>query len=99
MYPFDHWWRKKYNVPFGSKKHKDACFIDMVIEFKEDLYFKNLLENKPDTTDSELELDRMIESEGVSLKSTPKVFKINKKDLDKEFESINLDDYNDPENI
>lgn len=33
----DYWWRKKYNISFGSKKHRDMNFIDMLIEYKEDL--------------------------------------------------------------
>lgn len=31
----DYWWRKKYNVPFGSKQHREMSFIDMAIEYKE----------------------------------------------------------------
>ena len=35
-YPIDLWWREKHNIPFGSKIHKDICFIDMMIEYEED---------------------------------------------------------------
>ena len=35
-YPIDLWWRNKHNIPFGSKIHKDICFIDMMIEYEED---------------------------------------------------------------
>lgn len=34
-FPIDFWWRKKYNIPFGSKAHREANFIDMLIEFEE----------------------------------------------------------------
>jgi len=41
-YPYDRWWRKKYNIAFGSQLHKEQSHVDMAIEFKEDLYFKLL---------------------------------------------------------
>lgn len=36
-FPIDYWWRKKYNVPFGSKAHREMNFIDMLIEYQETL--------------------------------------------------------------
>lgn len=36
-FPIDYWWRKKYNVPFGSKQHREMNFFDMLIEWREDL--------------------------------------------------------------
>lgn len=35
-YPIDLWWRKKHNIPFGSKIHKDISFLEMFIEYEED---------------------------------------------------------------
>ena len=40
----DYWWRKKYNVPFGSLKHRSMNFIDMYIEYQEEIEIKNLRE-------------------------------------------------------
>ena len=34
-FPIDYWWRKRYNVPFGSEAHRSMNFIDMAIEFEE----------------------------------------------------------------
>ena len=42
----DYWWRKKYNVPFGSLKHRSMNFIDMYIEYQEEIEIKNLREKK-----------------------------------------------------
>lgn len=36
-FPIDFWWRKKYGVPFGSRQHREMNFIDMAIEFREEL--------------------------------------------------------------
>lgn len=35
-FPIDRWWREKHGIPFGSKDHLDANFIDMIFEFTED---------------------------------------------------------------
>ena len=35
-FPIDYWWRKKYNVPFGSPTHKAMTFIEMKIDHEED---------------------------------------------------------------
>lgn len=38
----DFWWRKKYGVPFGSSKHRSMNFIDMYIEYQEEIEMRNL---------------------------------------------------------
>jgi len=39
-YPIDYWWRKKFNVPFGSREHFEQTFINMVVQFEEEKLFK-----------------------------------------------------------
>jgi len=36
----DRWFRKKYNIPFNSKKHRELNPIDIRFEYEEDLFFK-----------------------------------------------------------
>lgn len=48
LFPLDYWWRKKYNVPFGSKKHREMSFIDMAIEWKEEKIIENVMNPKKD---------------------------------------------------
>jgi hypothetical protein len=31
----DYWWRKTYNVPFGSRKHREMTLLDMQTEWRE----------------------------------------------------------------
>lgn len=47
-FPLDRWWRLKHKIPFGSKAHMEANFIDMLVEFEEDKLFVELesLSNK-----------------------------------------------------
>lgn len=97
-YPYDRWWRKKYNVAFGSNQHREASFIEMVIEFKEDKFFQKLANKDAENSEIDSEVDRIIESEGGEQKSTPKLLKMNKKELDKEFDDMDLDEYNNKEN-
>lgn len=42
VYPIDRWWREKYKVAFNSPQHKAMCFIDMKMEYEEDMLFKGL---------------------------------------------------------
>lgn len=41
-FPVDRWWRNKHGIPIFSKEHRDSNFIDQLIEFHEDMIFKNL---------------------------------------------------------
>ncbi len=36
----DFWWRKKYGVAFGSAAHREMNFIDMFIEYQEEVEIK-----------------------------------------------------------
>ena len=37
--PIDKWYRKKYNIPFGSEIHKNVNLADMFFEFYEFVFF------------------------------------------------------------
>lgn len=41
-FKYDRLFRKKYNIPFGSKAHLEANQIDMYIDILEDIYINNL---------------------------------------------------------
>lgn len=45
-FPLDRWWRIKHKIPFGSKAHLEANFIDMLIEFEEDKIFLEIEKSK-----------------------------------------------------
>ena len=50
-FPIDYWWRKKYNVPFGSRRHREMSFIDMLIEWREDLIMNKSIEEEKQIVD------------------------------------------------
>lgn len=91
-YPFDRWWRKKYNIPFGSKMHREASHIDMAIEYKEDLYFKHLNDQKS-VKDFEMKEGTLI-SEIVALKLGKASNQQSKAEIDKDFNDLDLSQFN-----
>ena len=41
-FPVDRWWRLRYNIPYMSKQHREASFINMLFEFEEEMMFNEL---------------------------------------------------------
>lgn len=57
LFPFDRYFRKKYNIAFGSPEHRALNQIDMYIDIMEDKffnkYFKEIEEKQKDRKDYE----------------------------------------------
>lgn len=85
-FPFDYWWRKKYNVPFGSKKHKEMNFIDMCIEYQEE-FLLNKSQYENDMDDSDLD-------DAISLPSNNDVIKPTAKEIDDDYDNLDLSEFN-----
>lgn len=45
-FPIDFWWRKKHNVPFMSKTHREASFLDQVFEYEEDKLMNEIYQDQ-----------------------------------------------------
>ena len=85
-FPIDYWWRKKYNIPFGSKKHREMSFIDMAIEWKEEHIMRSIFEKKDKDEDEE---------ENKMLLGTGKeVVKPTAKEIDEDYENLDLSKFN-----
>ena len=85
-FPIDYWWRKKYNIPFGSKKHREMSFIDMAIEWKEEHIMRSIFEKKDKDEDEE---------ENKMLLGTGKeVVKPTAKEIDEDYENLDLSQFN-----
>lgn len=76
-FPIDYWWRKKYNVPFGSEQHRSMSFIDMLIEWREDLIMNKSTEDNTN--------DGVAEDENV--------VHLTQEQIDEEYDNINLEDF------
>lgn len=83
-FPIDLWWRKKYNVPFGSPDHRSMSFIDMAIEYQESLLWNKTLRS-PEENEMESYIDDLLgEKETV---------KMSQKEIDEDFENLNLEEF------
>ena len=81
-YPIDYWWRKKHKVPFGSEKHRQHNFVDMKLEYLEDLMYRDL-RKKDELSDS------YKPGTGSWLKKR-KVKKLSQAEIDAAFEDLDL---------
>lgn len=41
-FPIDRWWRQKYKVAFNSPEHRKISFLDIRIEWEEDILFEKI---------------------------------------------------------
>lgn len=93
QYPLDRWWREKHDVAFGSLQHKEASLVNMAFEFEEDKYFKKLQEDNDDDLQFTEEEEKQYNLTPLA-KNAGKQVKMTKKEIDAEFDNINLDDFN-----
>lgn len=77
-FPLDCWWRKKYNIPFGSRKHREMNFIDMYIEYQEGLL---LIEEKYDDTDN------------YDTEINEKIVPMSKQEIDDDYDNLDLTNF------
>ena len=90
-FPIDLWWRKKYNVPFGSKAHREMNFIDMAIDYQETLYWNKAV--------NEIPMSRELQEEEEFIDSQlngddERVVHMSQEEIDKDYENIDLEKFN-----
>jgi hypothetical protein len=85
-FPIDYWWRKKYNISFGSIKHRDMNFIDMLIDYREDLLIRKEINRlnieKEEKENKELGIDKNNE------------VKLTDKQIKDDYDNLDLSEYN-----
>lgn len=85
-FPLDLWWRRKYKIPFGSQAHREMNFIDMSIEYQEELFFKELIEE-----DKLKEEEK--ENHALGLSSDKEVVKLTNEEIDNDYENLDLSQF------
>lgn len=85
-FPIDYWWRKKYKVPFGSKAHREMNFIDMLIEYQEDLM---VIKSTEDTYEDEIENEEL----GLNDNSAKRTVPLTNKEIDEDYNSLDLEQF------
>lgn len=81
-FPFDYWWRKRYNIPFGSPTHREMNFIDMYIEYQEDLLLNEIIEQD----DIEEDID-------LGINNGREVVKLSKQEIDDDYDNLDLSNF------
>lgn len=77
-FPIDYWWRKKYNVSFGSPQHRSMNLIDMSIEYTEHVQVQKYLQN-----------DESIEVE----EQDSNVVHMTQEEIDEDYENLDLSQF------
>lgn len=83
-FPFDYWWRKKYNIPFGSQAHREMNFIDMYIEHQEELLLKEVSINYSEEHEEIEDMELGIHND------KREVVKLSKEEIDDDYENLDL---------
>jgi curved DNA-binding protein CbpA len=80
----DWWWRDRYKIPFGSKKHREQSFIDMAIEYKEVQKMKQIKEQIREQEDEDMKFGE----------DDPRIVKMTRKEVEDEYDNLDLNQFN-----
>jgi len=87
-HPIDFWWRKKYNVSFGSREHFQTDFIDQYLEYIEDEVREELQEQLQNREISYKNQDGTVEKY-----HSPNVVKMTNEEVKEEFDNLDISKY------
>jgi hypothetical protein len=59
-FPLDRWYRKKYNIPFGSEQHRKISQMDIYFDHLEDKMFEQYSEKAKVAVEKEKEFEKGI---------------------------------------
>lgn len=79
----DYWWRKKHNVAFGSTAHREMNFIDMFIEYQEDIIIKR----------ARLKNQRKEEEDWLGKERMENIVQMSQSEIDDDYENIDFENY------
>lgn len=82
----DYWWRKKYNIPFGSESHRKMNFIDMAIEFTENEVVDEI------RRDSERLFQEREDAE-LGISANPDEIKVSEEQIDEDYKTLDLSQF------
>jgi len=88
-FAIDYWWRKKYNIPFGSIQHREMNFIDMLIEYQEELSI-----NKVISEENYNEEDEEDEALGLNDVNKKEIIKLSEDEIEDDYENLDLKQFN-----
>ena len=84
-FPFDLWWRKRHSVAFGSSAHREMSFIDMYIEWREELILSKAFAEK--------DSDWLEENDTLEIGSNKEVVRMTQEEIEDDYDNLNLEDF------
>lgn len=90
QYPLDYYWRKKYNIPFGSEEHKNITFLEQTIDYEEDVMIKEY--------EKSLKKDDQV-SDSMPLVEGKRIVTMSQTEIDDEFDNLDLSKFADKTDI
>jgi hypothetical protein len=91
-YPWDLWWRNRYKVGFGTSQHKEISHVDMLMEYIEYRHIEQLKKQREEDEEN-------AENESIGITKGDNKNKMSKKAVDKAFDDLNLDEFNNLEEV
>lgn len=79
----DYWWRKKHDVAFGSATHREMNFIDMFIEYQEEVIIKR----------AQLKEQRKEEEDWLGKERFENMVQMSQQEIDDDYENIDIENY------
>lgn len=89
-FPIDLWWRKRYNIPFGSPQHRSMNFIDMAIEYQEELLWNKARNRPEEITDDEF-MEKYVDEQ--LQEQEKKTVEMTQEEIDEDFDNLNLEEF------
>ena len=79
----DYWWRKKHDIAFGSAAHREMNFIDMFIEYQEEVIIKR----------AQLKEQRKEEEDWLGKERLENIVQMSQQEIDDDYENIDIENY------
>ena len=79
----DYWWRKKPDIAFGSAAHREMNFIDMFIEYQEEVIIKR----------AQLKEQRKEEEDWLGKERFENMVQMSQQEIDDDYENIDIENY------
>ena len=78
----DYWWRKKHGIAFGSAAHREMNFIDMFIEYQEEVIIKR----------AQLKAQRKEEEDWLGKERLENMVQMTQSEIDDDYENLDLEE-------
>lgn len=79
----DYWWRKKHDIAFGSSAHREMNFIDMFIEYQEEVAIRS----------AQLKAQRKEEEQWLGKERLESMVEMSQEEIDEDYENIDIENY------